>query len=145
MIEERIASGEAQAQVAADYGISRQQAGRIATKEKKKKAAKAERKRTVAKLGTKTLGVHHGDFRKIGNMIEDDSVDLIFTDPPYDKESLPAVRSCTSSTGLVCHSTNKQPGNRRYAIRVGESVHPGGEDATAADSVRCGHGVDAVP
>lgn len=34
----------------------------------------------------------HGDFIKVSKEIPDDSVDLIFTDPPYDKKSLPLYK-----------------------------------------------------
>jgi hypothetical protein len=33
-------------------------------------------------------GLYLGDFRKIGNKIPDASVDLIFTDPPYDRKAI---------------------------------------------------------
>lgn len=32
-------------------------------------------------------GIHRGDFRELSAMIPDGSVELIFTDPPYDEES----------------------------------------------------------
>jgi hypothetical protein len=35
------------------------------------------------------FGIHRGDFRQLSNQIADDSVELVFTDPPYDGESLP--------------------------------------------------------
>ena len=34
----------------------------------------------------------HGDFQEKGNEIPDDSIDLIFTNPPYDEGSLPLYR-----------------------------------------------------
>lgn len=33
-------------------------------------------------------GLHHGDFRQIAESIADESVELIFTDPPYDRDSV---------------------------------------------------------
>jgi transposase-like protein len=33
--------------------------------------------------------LRHGDFYELSSELQDDSVDLIFTDPPYDDESLP--------------------------------------------------------
>lgn len=33
-------------------------------------------------------GLYLGDFRKIGDCIPDESVDLIFTDPPYDRKAI---------------------------------------------------------
>jgi len=32
-------------------------------------------------------GIYHGDFRKLAGQIADESVQLIFTDPPYDEDS----------------------------------------------------------
>ena len=88
IIVERLAAGETQAQVATDYGVTQQQISTIAKKEEKQQDAEAERKKAVKKLGGETLGIHHGDFRKLGKIIEDNSVDLIFTDPPYDEKSV---------------------------------------------------------
>jgi 16S rRNA G966 N2-methylase RsmD len=34
----------------------------------------------------------HGDFREVLKSIPDNSIDLIFTDPPYDKASIPLLR-----------------------------------------------------
>ena len=34
-------------------------------------------------------GLYQGDFRDFADTIPDDSVELIFTDPPYDRESIP--------------------------------------------------------
>ena len=33
-------------------------------------------------------GLHVGDFRAIGDLVPDESVDLIFTDPPYDRKAI---------------------------------------------------------
>jgi predicted methyltransferase len=33
-------------------------------------------------------GLHHGDFRELADQIADGSVQLVFTDPPYDKDSV---------------------------------------------------------
>jgi len=40
-------------------------------------------------LKTQQVKVIHGDFREVGKEIEDESIDLIITDPPYGKEYLP--------------------------------------------------------
>jgi SAM-dependent methyltransferase len=37
---------------------------------------------------TLASGLHHGDFRKLSDQIADASVQLVFTDPPYDRESV---------------------------------------------------------
>jgi len=36
-----------------------------------------------------TPGLHVGDFRDKASLIADESVELIFTDPPYDRDSIP--------------------------------------------------------
>ena len=65
---------------------------------KKEKKEADEKERTIAaeKL-SKTMPsggiVVHGDFRQIGESVADNSCTLIFTDPPYDRESLPLFES----------------------------------------------------
>ncbi len=88
-ITDRVEAGETQKQVAADYGVTQQRVSGIVTKERKQQAEKAEREAAIVKLGKDTLGIHHGDFRDLGKIIKNDSVDLIFTDPPYEKKHLP--------------------------------------------------------
>ena len=34
-------------------------------------------------------GLYHGDFRECAKAIADESIELIFTDPPYDRDSIP--------------------------------------------------------
>jgi len=88
-LAKRVAKGESIEQVAADYGITPRHARRIVTAENKEKQKKEERKKLLKELGTETIGIHHGDFRKItGKLIADNSIDLILTDPPYNKESV---------------------------------------------------------
>jgi SAM-dependent methyltransferase len=58
-----------------------------------------------------THNVLHGDFREIAKTVPDDSVDLIFTDPPYHREYLPlygdlaaaAARVLKPGGSLVCY------------------------------------------
>lgn len=52
-----------------------------ATKRSAEKAEAKKRRRNVD-------GLYHGDFRLIGHKIPDASVDLIFTDPPYDRKAI---------------------------------------------------------
>lgn len=85
VIVERVASGETQTQIAADYGTTPQAISKIVTEETKKAETKKEREK-AAKKRKGNNGVIHGDFRK--GAIEPDSYDLIFTDPPYDKEAV---------------------------------------------------------
>jgi hypothetical protein len=51
---------------------------------KKRDAEKEEAKKRRRKVD----GLYHGDFREIGHKIPDASVDLIFTDPPYDRKAI---------------------------------------------------------
>jgi hypothetical protein len=52
-----------------------------ATKRAAEKAEAVKRRRNID-------GLRLGDFREIGKEIPDDSVDLIFTDPPYDRKAI---------------------------------------------------------
>jgi transcriptional regulator with XRE-family HTH domain len=52
-------------------------------------AAKREAQKVVAISKRQDVdGLYLGDFRKIGDKIPDASVDLIFTDPPYDRKAI---------------------------------------------------------
>lgn len=52
-------------------------------------AEKRTAEREVAKTRRRHVdGLYHGDFREIGDKIPDASVDLIFTDPPYDRKAI---------------------------------------------------------
>lgn len=52
-------------------------------------AAKREEQKAVAIAKRQDVdGLYLGDFRKIGDKIPDASVDLIFTDPPYDRKAI---------------------------------------------------------
>ena len=54
-----------------------------------KQAAKRSAEKAEAKKRRRNVdGLYHGDFRKIGEKIPDASVDLIFTDPPYDRKAI---------------------------------------------------------
>ena len=54
-----------------------------------KQAAKRSAEKAEAKKRRRNVdGLYHGDFRKIGDKIPDASVDLIFTDPPYDRKAI---------------------------------------------------------
>jgi hypothetical protein len=85
-----VAEGESQAQVAADYGVTQRSISNIVAQDRKRREKEAEKKEQI-KRGKKFKGegFHHGDFRDVGKKIPDGSVSLIFTDPPYDRDSLP--------------------------------------------------------
>jgi 16S rRNA G966 N2-methylase RsmD len=72
----------------------------------------AERTATAAMVKRLAPTVRHGDFRKVLADLPDNSVDLIFVDPPYDKESIPlygslaelAARVLVPGGSLVCYA-----------------------------------------
>jgi hypothetical protein len=52
-------------------------------------AAEREKQKAEAKKRRRAVdGLYLGDFRQVGDMIPDASVDLIFTDPPYDRKAI---------------------------------------------------------
>jgi SAM-dependent methyltransferase len=57
-------------------------------KEQETAAKRAEQKAAAVAKRQSVDGLYHGDFRKIGDKIPDASVDLIFTDPPYDRKAI---------------------------------------------------------
>jgi hypothetical protein len=66
----------------------------------KKKADREEREKERSERAARARfnipedddrGVKLNDFRDVAKSIEDNSIDLIFTDPPYDKETLPLL------------------------------------------------------
>ena len=80
--------GKSQRQIAADYKTDHRTIGRHLKADQKEKALAGERKARMAKAG-KNEKVIHADFREYYKAnIKPGSVDLIFTDPPYDKKSL---------------------------------------------------------
>lgn len=81
IILERAESGETQEQIAADYGVNQTQISRIVNKEREQNEAAESRAQSAVHL--EDSGIHVGDFRAAGNIVQDASVDLIFTDPPY--------------------------------------------------------------
>jgi hypothetical protein len=91
-IAERIASGENREQVGADFGISGRQAASIASQENRQKAQRESREAAAAKFRSDMQGIFPGDFRGVGDCVDDESVDLIFTDPPYDEAAVELFR-----------------------------------------------------
>lgn len=60
-----------------------------AHRELKRMRSAEERERHVSRLPGDLYGIHEGDFRELGATIPDESVDFIFTDPPYLRDHLP--------------------------------------------------------
>jgi 16S rRNA G966 N2-methylase RsmD len=57
-------------------------------KEQATAARRQEQKAAAVSKRQSVDGLYLGDFRKIGDKIPDESVDLIFTDPPYDRKAI---------------------------------------------------------
>lgn len=110
---ERVRAGETHEQVAADLGVSRQAVTKIVGAEEKKAEAERERIARIkaAKARGDVDGFVEGDFREVAERISADTVDLIFTDPPYDKETLPlygdlariAAEKLVEGGSLICY------------------------------------------
>lgn len=67
-----------------------------AMKEIQKKSEEREREKARAALSDLILDggmLLHGDFRTLGTRVVDGSCTLVFTDPPYDRKSLPLFES----------------------------------------------------
>lgn len=87
LILDRVKSGETPEQLAADLKVTPRRIRQIVKSESKIVEEKKKRKE-AAKNSKLKSHIHHGDFRELGKTIKDNSVDLIFTDPPYDKASV---------------------------------------------------------
>ena len=57
-------------------------------REEQQTAKRDEQKEEAKKRRKSVDGLYLGDFRKMGDKIPDASVDLIFTDPPYDRKAI---------------------------------------------------------
>lgn len=86
---DRVEAGESQEQVAADFAVSQRTVSNAVRKVRNKREKEAE-KAAKAKSGKKLAfdGFRSGDYREVATDIPDDSIDLIFTDPPYHREHL---------------------------------------------------------
>jgi ParB-like chromosome segregation protein Spo0J len=73
--------------------------------------AQLEETDAVPFTGNPDARIITGDYRIEGNAIEDDSVDLIFTDPPYHRKTIPqygdlakfAARALVNGGSLICY------------------------------------------
>jgi len=57
-------------------------------RDKQQSAKRTAEKAEAIKRRKSVDGLYLGDFRKVGDKIPDASVDLIFTDPPYDRKAI---------------------------------------------------------
>jgi 16S rRNA G966 N2-methylase RsmD len=76
-----------QEQIAANAGISRQRIAQIIMQ--MEKVEEARKPREIQGELPVSVSVATGDFREIMAGMPDNSVDMIFTDPPYDRKSIP--------------------------------------------------------
>ena len=108
------AKGMTQREIAEELGVSKSQINRDLTVPDgtenvpdgtavARAAAEERRKAELAKLVDAGLewGLHVGDFRKLAHCIEDNSVQLVFTDPPYDKESIELYRDAAAIAARI--------------------------------------------
>lgn len=109
---DRVKAGESQSQVAADFGVSQKTISNVVAKIQKKRdkeSEKAERAAKGAKLESEGFIV--GDFREVAKSIPDETVDVLFTDPPYHREHLElyagaaevAARVLKDGGSLLCY------------------------------------------
>jgi site-specific DNA-methyltransferase (adenine-specific) len=87
--------------VAADFGVTDRTIRAIASKTNNLRKVADELAATVAKIDSKQFPIYHGDFRELGATIADDSVDLIFCDPPYLTENIPIYGDLAQFAGRV--------------------------------------------
>lgn len=98
-------------------------------------------------------GIHHGDFRELADQIPDNSVELVFTDPPYDGESAAlfedaarvAARILKPGGSLIAYSGQKYlpqvyagMGKHLTYWWTLACVHQGGNQLLQRLGVRCG-------
>ena len=86
----RYNDGISQEQLAADYGVVQSTISKTIKAEEKRRAKNTERKALAAR-GKKLIpdsSLLVGDFRELGTAIPDNTVDLIFTDPPYARDNI---------------------------------------------------------
>jgi hypothetical protein len=88
LILNRVVNGDTPEQVAADLKVTPRRIRQIVTSEGKRIAERESRVKAAAEFVGES-GIHVGDFRVAGEIIEDETVDLIFTDPPYLEDCAP--------------------------------------------------------
>jgi hypothetical protein len=98
-------------------------------------------------------GIHHGDFRELSVQIEDNSIALVFTDPPYDADSVGlyedaariSARILKPGGSVIAYSGQKylpqvlagMSKHLRYWWTIA-GVHDGGNQMLEKLGVRCG-------
>jgi 16S rRNA G966 N2-methylase RsmD len=126
-----------------------------ASKAQTKQAAEDKQKADLARPIDIELpaGLHRGDFRELSESIPDESVALVFTDPPYDGESVPlyedaariAARILKPGGSLIAYSGQRHlpdvlagmSKHMRYWWTIA-GVHDGGNQILQKLGIRCG-------
>lgn len=115
-IVERCEAGESQAQIAADFGVSQKTVSNIYRQWQGQQEAiinrQAKAKDIEDMLGDEDHGVLIGAFQDVAKILPDESVDLIFTDPPYFADIVPqygdlarvALRLLVDGGSLLCYA-----------------------------------------
>ncbi len=81
------AGEKTQEEIAAEFKISQAHVSRVANQERKRQEAARKRQEMIENAPVDS-SIVEGDFREVGDVLENDSVDLILTDPPYSDDSL---------------------------------------------------------
>lgn len=63
------------------------------------------------------VGIHRGDFRELAHMIPDDSVELVFTDPPYDEDSVELYEAAAKEAACLVREGYARRRSKRPARR----------------------------
>jgi len=87
-IYERVKAGEPQTQVVADYKITQPRVAQIVKQVEKTRKAEGSRPQSPELDLPEEISVRIGDFREIARELPPESIDLVFTDPPYSEEHL---------------------------------------------------------
>ena len=89
-IEEAEAAGKIDAETSAKLRLGDVSINRVVRDLKEQETQEKRRKQKAAAVAKRHSvdGLYLGDFREIGSKIPDASVDLIFTDPPYDRKAI---------------------------------------------------------
>jgi predicted XRE-type DNA-binding protein len=103
-IESRIDEGDTQSQIASDFAVSQQRIAQIAKRARSRKESDEERAVAVEAIETVAKedgNIICGDFRGVAHSIPDNSIELIFTDPPYFTDIVPLYKDLAEVASRV--------------------------------------------